>query len=81
MAANGGKIETLLRGLIRVGALEIVLPGGRRMVLGDGSGPPIAVRVTDTLTLARIAAGPYLGLGEAYMDGRAVMERRLSVRS
>ena len=75
MAASGGKIEAFLRGLIRSGSLEIVLPGGRRLVLGDGSGTPVAVRVTDALTLARIAAGPYLGLGEAYMDGRLMMER------
>ena len=75
MAASGGKIEGFLRGLIRTGALEIILPGGRRLVLGDGSSTPVVVRIADALTLARIAAGPYLGVGEAYMDGRLVIER------
>ena len=75
MAGGGGRIEAFLRGLIRSGSLEIVLPGGRRLILGDGTAPPIIVRVCDTLTLARIAAQPYLGVGEAYMDGRLTLEQ------
>ena len=75
MAVGGAKIETFLRGLIRSGSLVIVLPGGRRLTLGDGTAPPIIARVCDSLTLARIAAQPYLGLGEAYMDGRLTLEQ------
>jgi cyclopropane-fatty-acyl-phospholipid synthase len=75
MTSGAGRVERFLRGLIRSGNLIVVLPGGRRLELGDGTGPAIAVRVADTLTLAKIAAQPYLGLGEAYMDGRLVMEQ------
>ncbi|HEY5289749.1 MAG TPA: cyclopropane-fatty-acyl-phospholipid synthase family protein, partial [Caulobacteraceae bacterium] len=74
MAASGGT-EAFLRGLIRSGSLEVILPGGRRLTLGDGAGPPIVARVADTLTLARIALQPYLGVGEAYMDGRLTLEQ------
>ena len=74
MAAGVGKVEAFLRGLIRSGSIEIILPGGGRLVLGDGSGTQVVVRVKDRLTLARIAAAPYLGLGEAYMEDRLVFE-------
>jgi len=73
--SSEGRVETFLGGMIRTGVLTVTLPGGRRLDLGDGTGPAIAVRVNDRLTLARIAAQPYLGLGEAYMDGRLVIEQ------
>jgi cyclopropane-fatty-acyl-phospholipid synthase len=67
--------ESYLESLFRTGALEVTLPGGRRLVLGDGGEPSVAVRVTGALTLARIMAAPSLGVGEAYMDGRLILER------
>ncbi len=73
MASATDRIERFLRGLIRSGNLVVALPAGRRLVLGDGAGPAIVVRVADTLTLGRIAAQPYMGLAEAYMDGRLAM--------
>ncbi len=75
MATTRGGPEAFVRNLIRDGDLTITLPGGRKLELGDRTGPPIAVRLTDNLTLARIAAQPYLGVGEAYMDSRLLMER------
>ena len=75
MATGVLNVEAFLRSLIRSGSIEVVMPAGARLVLGDGTGPPVTVRITDRLTLARIAAAPYLGLGEAYMDGRLVFER------
>ena len=67
--------EQYLRGLIRIGSLTVRMPGGKELALGDGDGPPVAVAITDAPTLARIAAKPSLGLGEAYMDGRLVFEQ------
>jgi cyclopropane-fatty-acyl-phospholipid synthase len=75
MGLGDGKIDRFLRGMIRSGNLVVILPGGRRLELGDGSGMAIVARVADMLTLAKIAAQPYLALGEAYMDGRLVMEQ------
>ena len=68
-------IEAFLGRMFRVGALEVTLPGGRRIVVGDGSAPKVAVAIADRLTLARIMAKPSLGVGEAYMDGKLVVER------
>jgi len=75
MIAGSADIETFLRRVIRFGRLEVILPGGRRFAVGDETAEPVVVRVTDTLTLVRIMAEPYLGVGEAYMDGRLIMER------
>ena len=52
MALSGGRVERFLRGMIRSGNLIVILPGGYRLELGDGTGPAIVARVTDTLTLA-----------------------------
>ena len=67
--------ESFLKRLFRSGAIEVHLPGGKRLVLGDGGEPTVIVRVTDNLTLAKILAAPSLGVGEAYMDGRLVFEK------
>ncbi len=74
MSRYANPIETALRGLIRTGSLEFILPGDRRMILGDGAAPHLTARITDPLALAHIAATPYLGVGEAYMDGRLILE-------
>jgi cyclopropane-fatty-acyl-phospholipid synthase len=67
-------IEGFLRSIFRLGSLEVTLPGGKRLTLGDGGGTPVAVVITGAMTLARIAAKPSLGTGEAYMDGRLAFE-------
>jgi cyclopropane-fatty-acyl-phospholipid synthase len=75
MIGGAGDIEAFLRRVIHSGRLEVILPSGRRLVVGDDSDEPVVVRLTDTLSFARIIAQPYLGVGEAYMDGRLIMER------
>jgi cyclopropane-fatty-acyl-phospholipid synthase len=67
-------VEAFLKGMFRSGALEVRLPGGRQIVVGDGSGPAVAVAIADRLTVARILANPSLGVGEAYMNGRLTLE-------
>jgi cyclopropane-fatty-acyl-phospholipid synthase len=67
--------ESFLDDLFRTGEIEVTLPGGRRLLLGDGGEPSVAVKVTGALTLPRIMAAPSLGVGEAYMDGRLILER------
>jgi cyclopropane-fatty-acyl-phospholipid synthase len=67
--------ETFLKTLFKTGTLEVRLPGGRLLTLGDGGEPSVAVAITDRMTLPRIMAWPSLGVGEAYMDGRLVLER------
>jgi len=67
-------IESLLRRMIKVGDLTVHLPGGRSHRAGDGSGPPVAIRLT-ARGLRRLVANPSLGLGEAYMEEDLVFEQ------
>jgi cyclopropane-fatty-acyl-phospholipid synthase len=68
-------IESFLGGMFRTGTLEVTLPGGKRLKLGDGSEPHVAVRLSGATTLAQIMAKPSLGVAEAYMDHRLEFER------
>ncbi|MBV9510649.1 MAG: class I SAM-dependent methyltransferase [Caulobacteraceae bacterium] len=61
-------LHKLLSTMMRRGRLAVVYAGGRVENYGDGSGPPVAVRLTKAGE-RRIALNPSLGLGEAYMDG------------
>ena len=67
---------TILRKLIRKGTLIVVDADGQRHCFGDGSNiaPPVAIRFTDRATPRRAAFNPSLELGEAYMDGRLLIE-------
>ncbi len=62
-------VESFVQNLITTGDVALTLPGGRRVVAGDGGPPHVAARIKDVATLARIMAKPSLGAGEAYMDG------------
>jgi cyclopropane-fatty-acyl-phospholipid synthase len=67
-------IETLVGKVIRKGRLTLVMPDGRKREFGSGGGKPLTVRLTDRKAAFAIARNPRLGLGEAYMDGRIVIE-------
>ena len=67
-------IERLISKLLRKGQLTLVTPDGKSATYGPGGGKSLTVRVTDRKTLFAIARNPRLGLGEAYMDGRLVIE-------
>ena len=66
-------IETLLAKMIKTGDLTAYLPGGRIVKAGDGTGPPVAIRI-NARGLRRLA-NPSLGLGEGYMEGDIVFEQ------
>src|SRR5260221_11336319 len=68
-------IENFLRQVFKEGSLEVRLPGGRAVAVGDGSAPSVIVSVQSALWVARIAARPSVALGEAYMDGALSFER------
>jgi cyclopropane-fatty-acyl-phospholipid synthase len=69
--------DLVLRRLIRRGALTVVDASGRHHDYGDRATtiPPIVIRFTDRATPRRAAFNPALELGEAYMDGRLVIEQ------
>jgi cyclopropane-fatty-acyl-phospholipid synthase len=66
-------IEALLRKMIKTGDLTAHLPGGRVVKAGDGTGPPVVIRI-NSRGLRRLA-NPSLGLGEAYMEEDVVFEQ------
>jgi cyclopropane-fatty-acyl-phospholipid synthase len=61
-------IHQFLKTMMRNGRLSVVYPGGKTEAYGDGSGPPVVVRLTPA-GVARLTFNPELALGEAYMDG------------
>jgi len=67
-------IGALLERMVKVGDLTVKLPGGREARAGDGSGPPVVMRLTRA-GLTRLVANPSLGLAEAYMDEDMVLEQ------
>jgi cyclopropane-fatty-acyl-phospholipid synthase len=60
--------------MIKTGDLTVRLAGGRTHRAGDGTGPPVVIRLSRR-GLRRIAAQPSVALGEAYMDGDLVIEQ------
>ena len=67
-------IDTLLGKVLTEGRLTIVTPDGKSATYGPSVGALLTIRVTDRKVLFDIARNPRLGLGEAYMDGRLVIE-------
>lgn len=66
----------LFRALIRSGPLTVVDAGGRPRIYGEATPAvrPVTIRFTDHSTPWRIAGNPAKGAGEAYMDGRLIVE-------
>jgi cyclopropane-fatty-acyl-phospholipid synthase len=60
---------------VREGTLEIRLPGGRRLIAGDGGAPQVAVRIKSLAWALRIVLQPEVAVGDAYMAGALVVER------
>ena len=63
----------LLHHIVENGTLAVRWSDGRASVYGSGA-PRAAVRFTDRLTPIRIALRPDLAFGEAYMNGRMIVE-------
>src|SRR5258706_97113 len=64
-------IERFLSQVFKDGSLEVRLPGGRTLMVGDGSTPGVAVAGSDPLTVGRILARPLAGGVSGARDGRA----------
>ena len=61
--------------LVRRGALALILPSGRRLAFGDGTGEAIIARLTDSAAVRAMLLDPDLRAGELFTDGRLVMEQ------
>jgi cyclopropane-fatty-acyl-phospholipid synthase len=68
-------LQSFLRKVVREGALTVRLPDGTCLQLGDGRGAPVAVAITSSRWVTRLALNPSLAFGEAYMAGGLVLEQ------
>jgi len=69
-------LARLFSTLIRSGPLTVIDSAGRARSYGEPSADltPVTIRLADRATERRILRSPALGFGEAYMDGRLVIE-------
>jgi cyclopropane-fatty-acyl-phospholipid synthase len=70
-------LDKMLRKLIKKGELTVIDHKGREYRYGtpDPAFAPIVARLTDSGAAFAIASDPRVGAGEAYMDGRLVVEQ------
>ena len=67
-------IGKLIGKLLTKGSITLVTPGKPPRTYGPGGGKHLTVRFTDRKVAFDIVRNPRLGVGEAYMDGRLVIE-------
>ncbi len=67
-------LASLIRRIIGRGTIVLVDHKGRTATLGDGSTPRVKIRIADAATEWKIVLNPKLGAGEAFMDGRLIVE-------
>jgi cyclopropane-fatty-acyl-phospholipid synthase len=67
-------IGRLIDKLLTKGSITLLTPGKGPRTYGRGGGRHLTVRLTDRKVAFDILKSPSLGVGEAYMDGRLVIE-------
>ena len=67
-------IGRLIDKLLKTGSITFVIPGRPPATYGPGGGKHLTLRVSDRRVPLQIVANPRLGLGEAYMDERLIIE-------
>jgi cyclopropane-fatty-acyl-phospholipid synthase len=73
-------LDKLFRQMVRHGQLVVTDHDGKVYRYGDGSGEPLAIRLTDEGAAWHIAKDPKTNAGEAYMDGRLIVEPPHDIR-
>jgi len=67
-------IDNLVGKLVRKGQLTVVFANGSERSFGPGGEPSLRVRMADRRVAFDIARNPRVGVGEAFMDSRIVVE-------
>ncbi len=68
-------LQRLLDSLIREGNLEVETASGAPFTVGDGDGPPLAIRFKTKAAELRFLRDPELEFGELYMEGAIAITR------
>ena len=68
--------DRLFRTIVRTGPLTVLAASGRKLLYGAPSSEvrPVTIRFTDSGTPRRIARNPAMGVAEAYMAGRLIVD-------
>lgn len=72
-------LNQMLKRVVRTGPLVVIDHDGREYSYGTGTAP-VTIRLTDKGAAMHIARDPRVGAGEAYMDGRLVVEPPHDIR-
>src|SRR5690348_14912466 len=67
-------IGKLVNKLLPQGSITLLRPGKPPETFGRGGGKHLTIRFTDRKVAFDIVRNPRLGVGEAYMDGRLLIE-------
>ena len=73
-------LDKMLRALVRDGQLVVTDHDGKVYSYGDLAADPVRIRFTDKGAAFHVARDPRVGAGEAYMDGRLVVEPPHDIR-
>ncbi|WP_374528033.1 class I SAM-dependent methyltransferase [Novosphingobium sp.] len=73
-------LNKMLSALVREGQLIVTDFDGTEYRYGDPAADPVRIRFTDKGAALHIAKDPRVGAGEAYMDGRLVVEPPHDIR-
>ncbi|WP_309753091.1 cyclopropane-fatty-acyl-phospholipid synthase family protein [Novosphingobium sp.] len=73
-------LDKLLRALVKQGQLRVIDHDGTQYRYGDLAADPLTIRFTDKGAALHIAKDPRIGAGEAYMDGRMVVDPPHDIR-
>lgn len=68
-------VEATLGKHVRTGDLTVILPGDQKLVMGDGTGESIVVRLTDNAAVLSLLLQPELRTGELFTDSRLLVEK------
>jgi cyclopropane-fatty-acyl-phospholipid synthase len=73
-------LDKMLRALVKTGQLRVLDHNGAEYRYGDLAADPVTIRFTDKGAALHVARDPRTGAGEAYMDGRMVVEPPHDIR-
>jgi cyclopropane-fatty-acyl-phospholipid synthase len=73
-------LDKMLRAMVKDGQLRVIDHDGSEHRYGDLSAEPVTIRFTDKGAALHVARDPRVGAGEAYMDGRLLVEPPHDIR-
>ncbi len=73
-------LDKMLRAVVKDGHLRVIDHDGIQYRYGVFSADPVTIRFTDKAAALHVAKDPRVGAGEAYMDGRMLVEPPHDIR-